>query len=333
MSASGEDAIRQLGAALRARRLAQGLSLRALAREVGLGGHGTLVDYEHGRRLPPLDLLTAFERVLKVPQGELLQLRAAALAERGRDEAARLLKKPPPGPTPAPADAPPRLGVSSEEQSPSSAGHGTPQSVVTAPERRHRRVWFPFVIALTISLVVAATLVTASRLPNWPASARTAVNAPYTPAPTVRMDFEQPGERLSVFWGSQVATAGVTSTVARHGRQAVLVTVKGASAEKGYSAVGVTHGLTGLRPGMKVTVWLWVPGAQPGGLRFFAMNSASKPVWAPETLETEIALPMRAGWSSVDWTIPQVDRLHAIGMQFYAETDATMSVGIDAITW
>jgi hypothetical protein len=46
---------------------------------------------------------------------------------------------------------------------------------------------------------------------------------------------------------------------------------------------------------MKVTTWPWVPGAQFGGVRFFAMDSASEPVWAPANPETEIGLPATAG--------------------------------------
>lgn len=80
-----------LGAALRQARIARGVSLRALARQVGLSGHGTLLDYEHGRRIPPKDLLAACERVLAVPDGDLQRLRDAALAARGDREAGMLM--------------------------------------------------------------------------------------------------------------------------------------------------------------------------------------------------------------------------------------------------
>jgi transcriptional regulator with XRE-family HTH domain len=80
-----------LGATLRSHRIASGLSLRALAAHVGLSAHGTLVDYEHGRRIPPEDLLGACERVLGVPDALLLRLRHAALTERGDHQAAALL--------------------------------------------------------------------------------------------------------------------------------------------------------------------------------------------------------------------------------------------------
>ncbi|MEU8359415.1 hypothetical protein AB0C27_25700 [Nonomuraea sp. NPDC048882] len=63
------------------------------------------------------------------------------------------------------------------------------------------------------------------------------------------------------------------------------------------------------------------------------MDSASKPVWAPENPETEIGLPATAGWSPLTWTVPEADRLHAIGMQLYSGADTAMTVGIDALTW
>jgi transcriptional regulator with XRE-family HTH domain len=85
------EAARVLGAALRSHRIASGLSLRALAAHIGLSAHGTLVDYEHGRRIPPQDLLGACERVLCVPDALLSRLRLAALTDRGYDQAAALL--------------------------------------------------------------------------------------------------------------------------------------------------------------------------------------------------------------------------------------------------
>jgi transcriptional regulator with XRE-family HTH domain len=85
------EVVRVLGAALRSHRIASGLSLRALAAHVGLSAHGTLVDYEHGRRIPPEDLLGACERVLGVPDALLSRLRLAALTHRGDDQAAALL--------------------------------------------------------------------------------------------------------------------------------------------------------------------------------------------------------------------------------------------------
>ncbi|PPK63679.1 NB-ARC domain-containing protein [Actinokineospora auranticolor] len=70
------------GAELRRRRVSRGLSLRTLARKLGLPGHSGLVDYEQGRRLVPAHLLEAFSRVLDDGNGELRRLHDLVLASR-----------------------------------------------------------------------------------------------------------------------------------------------------------------------------------------------------------------------------------------------------------
>lgn len=73
-------------------RLSKGLSLRRMASLLGMAGHGGLSDYEKGLRIPPEDLVVAYERALKVRDGQLRELREQALAERAeamvRDSAA-----------------------------------------------------------------------------------------------------------------------------------------------------------------------------------------------------------------------------------------------------
>ncbi|MDT9695140.1 helix-turn-helix transcriptional regulator [Streptomyces sp. P17] len=71
-----------LGAALYQCRLEQGLSLRSLARRLGLGSHSGLLDYERGHRIPPEYLLIAYEREFGTAAGHLRGLRARALRER-----------------------------------------------------------------------------------------------------------------------------------------------------------------------------------------------------------------------------------------------------------
>ena len=86
-----------LGAALRQLRRERGLSQRDLLRPLSLGSHSVIVDWEAGRRIPPADVLTAYERYFELPPGELLALRKLALAERAAVEADRLCP-PPAGP-------------------------------------------------------------------------------------------------------------------------------------------------------------------------------------------------------------------------------------------
>lgn len=383
MTESGHTAVKALGAALRGQRLAAGLSLRQLARQVGLSGHGTLVDYELGRRVPPEDLLIACERVLGVPEGGLQALRRDALAERGAREAAALLAppleelaQPPEGLAPPPEelaphpeeDAPPtqaepaavprqpRPGV---EPAPSagagpvptagveaapSAGVEPAARVAEAVGRRRPRPRLAMLspVVLVAVLLGAAVVGLSDDVPAQPDSCRVGHASPSPvpagacgPSPTAaaQMGFERPGERWWLFWGSQVARVEVTTSVAYEGTHAFLVTVTGASARKGYSAVGIAHDLTGLRPGMGVTMHLWTSRPGGTGVRFFAMDSASKVVWAPQTIDTEVTLPASPGWSSVVWTVPAVDRVHAIGMQIYSETDDPLLVAVDSVSW
>lgn len=76
------DPLRVLGATLRQLRLSHGLSLRALAKKVGMTAHSGLVDYERGRRLPPPDLVAAYQRVFPDGAEQLGRLRETALAHR-----------------------------------------------------------------------------------------------------------------------------------------------------------------------------------------------------------------------------------------------------------
>lgn len=71
----------ELARALHVHRIARGLSLRTLARRVGMSAHSGLVDYERGHRILPEDLAVACERALELPPGYLLSLRRRALAE------------------------------------------------------------------------------------------------------------------------------------------------------------------------------------------------------------------------------------------------------------
>src|SRR5437764_14235960 len=70
----------RLGAAMRRGRETRGVSLRALARTLHRS-HSTLVEYERGHRLPPLDVVEAYETELGVASGAL-----AALHEQARLE-------------------------------------------------------------------------------------------------------------------------------------------------------------------------------------------------------------------------------------------------------
>ena len=65
-------AVVQLGARLREARLNARLTVREAAQLVGLRAHGTLVQYENGRVLPPLDRLAALAQAYDVPLASLV---------------------------------------------------------------------------------------------------------------------------------------------------------------------------------------------------------------------------------------------------------------------
>ena len=64
--------VAQLGDRLREARLNARLTVREAAERAGLRAHGTLVQYENGRVLPPLDRLTALAAAYDVPLASLV---------------------------------------------------------------------------------------------------------------------------------------------------------------------------------------------------------------------------------------------------------------------
>lgn len=81
-SPSGDPGVQELSHVLRLSRLRQGLSLRTVARGIGLTAHSGIAEYESGRRIPPADLLCSYEQMLGLPPGYLERLRQQALQER-----------------------------------------------------------------------------------------------------------------------------------------------------------------------------------------------------------------------------------------------------------
>ena len=67
----------RLGIELRRAREGRGVSLRALARKL-IRSHSTLVEYERGHRLAPLDVVEAYEAELGVAPGTLVALHEQA---------------------------------------------------------------------------------------------------------------------------------------------------------------------------------------------------------------------------------------------------------------
>jgi transcriptional regulator with XRE-family HTH domain len=64
--------VAHLGSRLREARLNARLTVREAAERVGLRAHGTLVQYEHGKVLPPLERLAALAHAYDTPLASLL---------------------------------------------------------------------------------------------------------------------------------------------------------------------------------------------------------------------------------------------------------------------
>ena len=299
-------AARALGAALRNHRMAKGLSLRALAKQIGLSAHGTLVDYEHGRRIPPEDLLTACEKALDLDDGTLRRLRLEALAERASTEAALLLKPPA-----AVLTAPPAL----------------PQAPA-APRPPWRRFLVPALILILVAVTGAVLLVRHE-------SAGGAASAG-----TLRFGFETSDQEWDILWGAQKAKGEITDDRHYEGTHSFQVTMAGPSMEGpgpayGYVAFGTTHGLESLHAGMRVTMHLWTSYPKDG-FQFMVYNEHSTKVNAPETprdgSEMSIA-SANGGWATVTWTVPAVTKVNAIIVQPYQRDDTPRVVAVDAVSW
>ena len=64
--------ITHIGERLREARLNARLTVREASARIGLRGHGTLVQYENGNVLPPLDRLAALAQVYDIPLASLV---------------------------------------------------------------------------------------------------------------------------------------------------------------------------------------------------------------------------------------------------------------------
>ena len=78
------ESYKLLGQELLRLRLERGLSLRKLARQLGMTAHSGMVDYERGIRIPPPDLMSSYVQVLRPDGNYLTQLYETAMADRAQ---------------------------------------------------------------------------------------------------------------------------------------------------------------------------------------------------------------------------------------------------------
>jgi transcriptional regulator with XRE-family HTH domain len=300
----------RLGAEIRNRRMTRGMSLRALAKQLNLSGHGTLVDYEHGRRIPPENLVVGCERIFEISAGALSNLREKALAERAGHNTEQMLR------------------ASREEPALEPQSEPDPEPLPEPlPEPKRRR----FVPRWAVITGAAVVLAAGAGIGIWQWGSPAAKPAPAAP---VHFGFEDGIERWSPLWGGDRIEYQVTSAVAFEGHQSLQITTTGTS-NNADKSIGITHQLETLHPGMKVTFYLRVPVQQPASIRFFAQNSGYDPIWAPETPGPgdEIPLPADTDWKQYTWTVPAVDRVRAIGMEVYQNSAKPVIIWIDAVGW
>jgi hypothetical protein len=355
--------LRDFASDLRMLRSESGMTYRELERRAGYSA-SALSAAASGQSLPTLEVLLAYvggcggeargwQRRWELlsgagPDGER---EAPPLPPRGQPavHGGRQPRGEPAAPAPAPVAlaehaAPPESGGLLDEPG------GRPEPAGRGLRRRRVRpvvglVVTPLILATALIIAYAVlrpgppgtTLQTASPVTSsgtFPApSAIRPSQSPRLGGAQVRFGFESPGQQWGVFWGQQVAVGGITSDVAYQGSHSYEVTITGATASRGYSAIGTIHDLAGLVPGMRVTVRLWSSDPQDTKVRFWAMNSQSAVAWAPENPASDIPFPAGGGWRAMTWTVPQVDQVHAIGVQVYDGTSAPLKVAVDNVSW
>lgn len=297
-SQGGNDCAVRLGAELRSRRMARGMSLRVMAKQLGLSAHGNLVEYEHGRRIPPEDLIIAYERIFQVSDGALRNLREKALAERASNQADLLLRKP------------------HVEKTEAKAVDAVPEPPAGRPKRRWSRRRRTAVGAVAI-LVAASIAATVLRLQLATSASKTVVAS------------------WSSCWGGKFLQLARSDSPSYSGAKALQITVTQPHMV-GDVSVCTAHDLETLHSGMKVTVYLRASTFQAGdGVRFWVYDSQFRDTWAPETPKSgrDMLLPDGTDWTPYQFTVPEVDIVHSLGMEIYAGTAQPVVLWLGAVTW
>jgi len=143
-----------------------------------------------------------------------------------------------------------------------------------------------------------------------------------TPRPSKGLvSFEDGTDGWGPFWGKITATR--TTKVAYSGTHSLLITTSGDT----YTAVGVHDGAVAhLRPGDKVSFHIWSSGRN-GSVQPFVQDDSYNAHKAGST-----PLPAR-GWFTLNWTVPDVSSVHAIGLQLTNAGSAKLTIAIDALSW
>lgn len=158
---SPEAASVLLGRKLRELRTGRGLVLRQFAKEAGFTAHSNFVDYEQGRRVPPPDIVRAYESICGSAPEALRPLHEAALKERGLTAT---------GETAAPSAPEAQPGADTEVAA-TEPGSDTDEPAVSSdagvsdgqpPAPKHRSRWAAVAVLPILGLAVAGYLILGS---------------------------------------------------------------------------------------------------------------------------------------------------------------------------
>jgi hypothetical protein len=130
----------------------------------------------------------------------------------------------------------------------------------------------------------------------------------------------------SPLWGA--ITVRVTAAHAFDGRHALAVTATGS---KTYSAVGTPDGARTLHTGSTVVFHLWTDGKCNGAAVQPLVQEADSDYTA-HPAAAERPLRCRPGWSTLDWTVPAVSSVHAVGLQITTH-GKPVRVLLDGVHW
>lgn len=130
----------------------------------------------------------------------------------------------------------------------------------------------------------------------------------------------------SPLWGD--IKVDVTALRSFDGRHAVALTATG---RKKYSAVGTPDGARSLHTGSTVVFHLWTDGrCGAGALQPLVQDAGSE--YAAHPAAAERPLPCHRGWTTLEWTVPPVPSVHAVGLQITTR-GTPVHVLLDGVHW
>jgi hypothetical protein len=155
-----------------------------------------------------------------------------------------------------------------------------------------------------------------------PSPKPSASRKPASPAPSGLISFEDGTDGWSALWGS--ISASRSTQVAYSGSHSLLITIQGTIGGLGVDNGTVAH----LRSGDTVTFHVYSNGQNASVEPFVQESSADS-----EDVAESVQLPSQRGWFNLNWVVPSVSSVYAIGMQVTNHGSGQITLAIDALTW